>query len=569
MSPSHPDECIAEARKAYRSGDLGSAASIASAALKANPANIDAIELKALVEVEQGRHAEAEASLRSAIAQAPQRRWPYADLTRLLLKLGRSADAETVARAALAADPDDADAHAMLGSMLSGRQIYVPAAAHLRRAIALAGRHPQLLVALGRALMLQGATEEARALLEEASDADPSMLDALVNLAELEERAGRFEEAVRLLDRADAIAHARGTDVKLQRAVLLDRMGDTDAALRLLDDEAALSGAALLLRGRLRDRAGRHDEAWRDWTAGKEILAGDGARQYPAKEVQRQVESLARFFTREQFGTLPRASRREDVPQPLFIMGFPRSGTTLTEQIVASHSRIRAGGELPFAGDLKDFEVSLTGGEAASPEALARLTERDPEWPQRLRDFYLERAASFGLTSPGADFFTDKMPLNEMWLPLLRIAFPESPIILVRRHPLDVLTSVMSHDMTHGFYCGYKLSDAAQHLALIDHLTADYRDQGIVPTYELRYEALAADSSGEIRRLMDAIGLPMEGAQLRSHERPQVSTTPSYAQVREPISDRSVGRWRNHRLPLMAIQPLIADAMQRGRYTDC
>jgi hypothetical protein len=158
------------------------------------------------------------------------------------------------------------------------------------------------------------------------------------------------------------------------------------------------------------------------------------------------------------------------------------------------------------------------------------------------------------------------MPVNDFWLPLLRLAFPESPVILVRRHPLDILTSVMAHDMTHGFNCGYRLEDAARHLALVDGLLEQYRLAGIGATYELRYETLVADQTGETERLMTAIGLEMEPAQFRFHERPSVSPTPSYAQVREPLNDRSIGRWRNHTAELETVRPLVAEAMERGGY---
>jgi Tfp pilus assembly protein PilF len=560
------DARIAEARNAYGSRDLQRAGAIADAILAAAPANLDAMEIKALVATERRDYAEAEQQLRSAIAHAPERRWHYADLTRLLLKVGRPADAEAVGRAALAHDPNNADAHAMLGSMLSERQAYVPAVAHLRCAIDLVGRRPELLVRLGRALMMHGDTDLARAALEEASAADPRMLLPVVSLAELEERAGRFYVASRLLDHAEPIARAAGTDVKLQRAALLERMGDIEHALGLLDAENELSGAALLHRGRLRDRLGRHDDAWSDWGAGKALLAKCSGRHYPSAEVRRQVDALARFFTRERFGALPRAARRADVPQPIFIVGFPRSGTTLTEQIVAGHSRVRAGGELPFATDMKDYLVSLTGGDF--PNGLERLTSDDPHWPDRVRDMYLEAATSFGLTAADADYFTDKMPLNEMWLPLLRTAFPQSPVILVRRHPLDVLTSVMAHDMTHGFHCGYELTNAAHHLATIDDLTGRYRDQQIGVTCELRYESLVADPRGETQRLMDAIGLKLEPSQLWPNQRARVPATPSYAQVRKPIVATSVGRWSAHATQLEAVRSIVSDAMQRGGYND-
>jgi hypothetical protein len=315
----------------------------------------------------------------------------------------------------------------------------------------------------------------------------------------------------------------------------------------------------------LRDRQGRHAEAWSDWTLGKSILAGRAGRHYPAIEVRKQADKLAAFFDEKRVARLPRAALRSDVPQPIFILGFPRSGTTLTEQILASHSVIRAGGELPFGRELRDFAVSLTGGEANFPRGLSRIGQ---DQVAELRDFYLARAGEFSLISSSAKYFTDKMPLNEMWLPLLRIAFPESPVVLVRRHPLDVLTSVMAHDMTHGFNCAYRLEDAARHLALIDDLLSQYRAAGIEITYELRYEALISDQRAETERLMAAIGLPLELPQLSFHERETVSPTPSYAQVREPLNDRSIGRWRKHASKLEEFRGLLSQTMRRDHYDD-
>jgi Tfp pilus assembly protein PilF len=556
---------IAAAREALKEGQTEAASKISSDVLARAPGNLDALEILALAKIEQGHHSAAEESLRSAIALAPNRRWPYADLSRLLLKLGRPAEAEEVSRAALAADPDNADAHAMLGSMLFERELLVAAAGHFERAIALVGRHPQLLVGLGRVRMREGRLDLARPLLEAAVAAEPGALEPAVYLAELEERSGRFEPAMRHLDRAEEIARTSGTDVTLQRSVLLERTGRFEQALALLEAVEDLSGAALLQRGRLRDRLGKHGEAWSDWTIGKSLLANSAGRSYPADDVQRQVSELASFFNRDCVAQLPRAERRGDVPQPIFILGFPRSGTTLIEQILASHSEIRAGGELPFGSELREFAISLVGSEAGFPSGLA-ASGGHLDWPERLRDFYLDRATTFGLTDPGAEYFTDKMPLNEMWLPLLSAAFPKSPLILVRRHPLDVLISVMAHDLTHGFNCGYRLEDAARHLALIDRLLGQYRASGLELTYELRYESLVADQNGETERLMAAIGLPLEPSQLSFHERAAVSPTPSYAQVREPLNDRSIGRWRNHSSELGKLRNLVAEAMKRGGY---
>jgi Tfp pilus assembly protein PilF len=537
MTANDPSGGIHAARRALKEERADAAEAIADEILGDTPDDVDALEVKGLAAIDRGDDQAAEQALRRAIAVAPDRRWPYADLARLLLKLQRDAEAEDVATAALAVDPKNPDAHALLGSLLAEREQWMDAAQHFERAIGFIGNHPKLLAGLGHARMRSGKLEEARLLLEAATAADPSALEPAVYLAEVHERTGRFADAQRQLDIAEDIARKQGTDVDLQRSVLLARMGDTERALALLEGSSDLSGAARLQRGRLYDRLGRYAEAWDDWVAGKAQLAERHSRHYATEEVTRRAERVAAIG-----GRLGRAQRRDDAPQPIFIVGFPRSGTTLVEQILASHSAIIAGGELPFGAELSE------------------LVDASAE---RMRDGYLSRAGEYGLLR-GAQFFTDKMPDNAFWLPLLRAAFPESPVIHVRRHPLDTLTSVMSHDMTHGFNCGYRVEDAARHLALVDDLLEEYRGAIL----ELRYESLVADQAGETERLMAAVGLPMEAKQLRFHERDEVSPTPSYAQVQQPLNDRAIGRWRNYAAELEPVRSVVAAAMARGGYAD-
>jgi tetratricopeptide (TPR) repeat protein len=539
---------------------LDAARAIADEVLASEPNHLDALEIRALVEMEKGEHAAAERTLRTAIAVAPKRRWPYGDLARLLLKNNRIVDAEAVVRAALSADRSNPDAHAMLGSLLAGREQWAEAATYFRQAMELAGPHPQLHAGLGHALLRLGRLEEARVLLEAATGADPKALEPAVHLAEVEERLGRFEKAAAHLDHAERLARAAGTDVDLQRSVLLTRMGRTEDALALLDHRGDLSGAALLQRGRLRERTGRYAEAWSDWAVGKAQLARDRNHRYHADNVAAQAAALVSFVNQRR--SFPRASLRTGTPQPIFIVGFPRSGTTLTEQILASHSEIAAGGELPFGSELRGRGGAHAGGGGGVPQGLKG------DWPTALRDHYLGRAEGLGLLDGGKSWFTDKMPTNDMWLPLLRAAFPQSPVILVRRDPLDVLTSVMAHDMTHGFHCAYAIEDAARHLALVDRLIEHYSGAEVGPTYELRYESLVAHQAGETERLMASIGLPIEPAQLTFHERGAVAATPSYAQVAEPMNDRSIGRSRNFATELEAVRPIVAEAMARGGYAD-
>jgi Tfp pilus assembly protein PilF len=554
---------IQSAREAMNAGRPQDASGLANAVLASDPQSIDALEIVSLAALQRGDRASAEGTLRRILAIAPDASWARDDLARLLLDDGREADAEAEMRAALSADVDHADAHAMLGALLSGREMLVEGAAHLRRAIALAGPHPQLLVNLGRNLLRRGELDEAAELALRAERAAPDLLAAAVLAVEIAERRDDLDEAHRALDRAETLAARDGRDVLLLRTTLLSRGGRWPDGLELLDDLSELSGAARLLRGRLRDRAGRYDEAWSDFVGGKAALAEASGRRYDRQMVAAHFAQLATLS----LAGLPRPSLREG-PQPLFILGLPRSGTTMTEQLLSSHPAIRAGGELPFTAELRDFAGRMLGHGRLFPDGFGRLIGADyHHLPALFRDFYLARADSYGLRADGAALFTDKMPVNEIYLPLLRLAFPEAAMVLVRRHPLDTLVSIMAHDMTHGFDCGYRLEDAAHQLAAVAALTEGYRKTIAPVLHSFGYESFVADQVGETARLMAHIGLPVDPAQARFHENRRHAPTPSYAQVREPLHDRSIGRWKRYRAHLEPIVPLVEEAMRLGGYS--
>jgi Tfp pilus assembly protein PilF len=562
---SSTSDLIARARAAFQSGRHAEAEKLAAEARAQDRASLDAIEILALAYRARGDTAGAERLLHEAIAIDSRPRWPHDDLAMMLFDSGRVAETEVACHAAIVADPGNPQPEMMLGNILSEREELVAGAAHLRRAITLSGEHPQLLANLGRNLQRQGALSEAEPLLRRAVAAMPDALPPLAWLAELLEQARRFDEASTMLDRAERLARSQGSDVTLQRAALLSRTPDWRRGLALLDTELQLSGAALLQRGRLRDRAGRYSEAWHDFETGKAALAAASGRRYARPEVERLIADLTSFFAPDRFAALAPAPVRHDVPQPIFVLGFPRSGTTLTEQVLASHSRIRAGGELPFAGELAAIATERTRGAFPAHvndlDAATRAT-----LATHLRDHYLARAEAFGLLAPGTSFFTDKMPLNELYLPLLRLAFPAAPLIAVGRHPLDVMVSAISHDFTHGFNCGYRLEDAARHYALIDRLMVEWRKLPGIAPHQLRYENFVAAQQAETDALMAHISLPMEPAQLAFHESQRFAPTPSYAQVQEPLNDHSIGRWRHYTRELEPVCAILAEAIARGGY---
>lgn len=484
---------------------------------------------------------------------------------RQLTMQGRSREAEDICREVLSLDPDNGMAHGMLGMRLTEREALVAGAWHLRRGMEIEGRHPELLAALGHNLIRQGEVGEAEPMLREACAAMPDALLPRAHHVVALERLGRLDEAWAVFATLKADAARTGQDVSGQEALLWEGSADWRDGLAKLDDIGVpTQGATQLTRGRLRDKAGDYAGAWADFVEGKRRVAKENGLSYDRAGVAGHLAKLQSFFTAERMVALPRAPVRGDVPQPIFVLGFPRSGTTMTEQLLTSHPAIRAGDELPFTGELVEFAAGQTG---RFPDGLASLAGTDRRHVVTLfRDFYLARAEQYGLLAPGARWFTDKMPLNDIYLPLLHLAFPQAKVILVRRHPLDILVSVMSHNLTHGFNCGFDPGTAATHLALVSEAMEAWRAAGI-PFYDFGYEAFVRDQEGETQRLMAYIGAEVDPAQYRFHENKRLAPTPSYGQVRQPLYDKSIERWRHYRDQLGPIVATVADSLRRGGYS--
>ena len=557
----HP--LILRGREAFQTGHSALALRLAETRLDEAPDDADALQLKVYAQRAHGDADGAEATLRRAIAADPASDWALNDLTELLHAAGRRSEAETAARAALAARPGDAQAHLQLAVILGEKDDLPAAEFHNRRALAIAGPHPQILVNLALALYNQGKLDEAERLLLQALSAQPAAT-IMAHLSRVYEAKRDTANAFLWLERAEAAGRRTAEDFTLLRALYLGNAGREQEALDLIDrSPQARAGPAMLDRARLLDRLGRHDEAWPALIAAKAQLAQEMGLAYDADAVQAEFAALKEFFTRDTLARLPRAARRVELPQPVFILGFPRSGTTLIEQVLTAHPQISAGGELPFVHEWQALiaERLSDAQPFRHPAALIEAFEAH-DLSGALRDHYLGRAEAYGLIQNGRPFFTDKMPLNEVWLPLIRLAFPEAAIIRMVRHPLDVALSMLSHNLTHGYNSGYRPETIIAHMAAMQDLTRHYDTLPGTPVLTLKYEDFVADQEGRTRQLLDHVGVAFDPATLRFHDNRRHAPTPSYAQVTQPLNDRSVGRWKAYRTqfePYMAaIAPVIA-----------
>ncbi len=559
-------DLLARARAALAKDDDRAALAAVSERLQADAKDTEALRLRGLLERRRGQAAEAQKTLAQVISIDPRADWAYNDLVRLLFEGGRAGDAERIARVALRVNPRNGEMHDLFGTILSDRNDLPSGEWHFRRALELAGPHPRIDANLGLNLMQQGRTAEAEACYRRASEAAPDDLQVLAHWSKLAEVQGDLPRAVELLDRAAAVAS--DADVNLLRARVRVREGRPADALALLEACEAMNGDGHLERGRIRDQLGRYDDAWSDFVTGKRQLADQaGGLEYRRDAVTAFFNGLMRFFVRANAELLPTAEPRTDVPQPVFVTGAPRSGTTLLGQILSSHPDVRAGGELPFVADFRVLANRLCPDDGSFPENLARTWTADGHYVATLfRDYYLARAAQTGLLDPDRRFFVDKMPFNEVYLPLIRMAFPQAAIIRIVRHPLDVCVSMMANNFTHGFNCGYRIADIAAHLAAIFDLTTHYRREFEPRELLLKYEDLVADQEGSTRNALEHAGLSFDDACLRFHENPRYAATPSYASVTEKLNDRSVGRHRHYAAYLEEFVPLLRPAMAAMAY---
>jgi Tfp pilus assembly protein PilF len=487
----------------------------------------------------------AAAALAEVIASDRSADWAYSDLITLLARHGRRGEAEQLARAALRDHPDNAGLHDLFGTLLSEKNDLPSGEWHFRRALELGGPRAGTLANLALNLMQQGRTAEAEVHFAEADALAPRTLRILAHWSKLREVQGDLRGAELLLDQAQSASSPEA--VNLLRAQYLSRAGRHHEALAIIERATVLNGDGQLERGRLYERHGRYPEAWRDFVEGKRKLATEGGGlTYDAAGVQAFYEAMKVFFVRANVARLPRAPRRNDVPQPIFIIGFPRSGTTLIEQVLSSHSAVRAGGELPWLGELRQLAIRLLPDAGPFPDNLARSWTADQRHIAAvLRDHYLARAANSGLLAPGKKYFVDKMPFNEMYLPLICMAFPGAKVVRIQRDPRDVCISMLANHMTHGFNCAYRIEDITRHLTATFGLVAHFRRELEFDEVLLQYEGFVKDQEGETRRLLEHLELPFESACLRFHENPRYAPTPSYARVTDRMTDRAIGRHRN------------------------
>ncbi len=574
IDPRAVDPLVNEGKGALERGDATLAELRAMQALQQVPDHLEALVLLFQTKRKAGVAAgpQMESILRRIVRRNSNLLWATTELAFMLFQRGERVECEVHARNAIRLAPRNAQAHGIMGLILTETNRALAGEYHFRKAIDIAGENARVAVNLANCLKTQGKVEESEAWFTKAVAMEPKNVGALLGWCRLEEARRNIPHAWELLHKAEEAA-PQTIDLSLTRAILYGREKKNEEAVTELSRSQAegktqqLSAIALLERGRLYDKMDRYDDAWADYAEGKRLCREVQGRRYNEQIARDLVERLKRFFTRQRMGILPRAHRDIDMPQPVFIIGYPRSGTTMVEQTITAHPKISAGDELVFINDLTHVGSRMLGSPLAYPECLADLWMGDNQLTlDQFRDYYLQRAEQLGIWEQGASLFTDKMPLNETHLGLIHLVFPESPIIHVRRHPLDTLLSNFANFLTHGFHQAFDVKTCASHYVLIDNLVEHYKQQLDLKYLEVRYEDLVEDQEPHVRKMLDFVGVDFDPRTLSFHENQRYARTASYAQVTEKLYDSSVYRYRHYRKYLDEAVKILEPSLDRLGY---
>jgi len=454
-----------------------------------------------------GRHEDAAEAYGEAARIKPDFVEALVDAANELCELGRVDEALSFHGRAVAIKPDAAIAWEALGRIMLRMQKVEEAVGHFRRAV---DTDPNLISAwnsLGLALQHQGRFDEAAACFQRILSINPESTEARKNLVNTKRRdsTAEIEPPTKALARRDLPPE--------------QRLAGEFALARALDDE------------------GRFDEAFSHFAAGNELAKQKRAsigEHYDPAEFHSRVDRIIRLFTPELFEQ--RRGWGDPSELPVFVVGMPRSGTTLVQQIAASHPLVYGAGELD---DIQNLTRKL--GEKDAGEAA-------PQWgPESLRNAAVKHVDRLRKLSATALRIIDKMPSNLQHLGLISVLFPRARVVLCRRDTRDTCLSCYFQGFSSGNIFAFDLADCGHYAVECNRLMDHWRRALPLAMLEIQYEEVVADLEGQSRRLIEFLGLPWDPACLEFYRAETTVATSSVWEVRQPIYQRSVGRWRHYK----------------------
>jgi tetratricopeptide (TPR) repeat protein len=512
---------LAEAAEHLREGRVAACEHLCRDLLARRPDDVNALRLLAKVEAEAEHWRRAENLLLRALHLAPGFHESRMDLARVYRQQDRLDDALQCAAEAVEGAPRNPNAHYLLGGMRALVGESEVALASYRRCLDLQPGHTPAWLGMGHLLKTLGRTDEGIAAYRRAIAQRPNYGEVYWSLANL--KTFRFTD-----EEVADIEHRLATEPL-----------DEDARVHFL----FTLGKALEDRGEYARAFARYAEA----------CALQRPRiSYDPVETEVVNERIRTVFTAEFVGR--NAGLGCPDPAPIFIVGLPRSGSTLIEQVLASHSQVEGTAELPDVGRVIG-ELSARFPGEVYPEAARRL---DANGWRELGESYLARTRRH---RRGLPRFTDKMPNNFPSTGFIHLMLPNAKIIDARRHPLDSCFGTFKQHFAHGQTFSYDLVELGEYFLEYRRMMRHWQEVLPGRVLEVRYEDMVGDQEGQTRRLLEFCGLPFEASCLRFYETDRPVRTASSEQVRQPIYRSSVNHWRHYRSELAPLIEILGDEL--------
>lgn len=555
----------------HQSGTHESAADLMREAIALDPKQPPYHSNLAAALIETGDFAGAAAAAQRAIALLPTYAPAFANLGTAALRMGNFAAAAHAFQRAVALNPANAIAHYWLGRTLQDQERFTEAAACYRAVIAIAPRYADAHCNLGYVLTMSGDLHTAAKHGREAVALSPDYADAYNNLGYTLQALGDFEGAK--ASYAQALVHEpcyasahnnlgnlhkdlgdlaaaeasyrRAIDIQPDFARAYFNLADIKTFTARDDDFTAIAGQLaatpdarghahylhFALAKALEDLRA-YDEAFVHFEAGNRLKRA--SLVYDEAKLVGYLRDMARLYDAPLFARFADAGDPSDAP--IFIVGMPRAGSTLVEQILASHASVHGGGErLDF--DAAMASILPPASAAARVEGLA---------PAQLRALGADYLARLPALPPGRSRITDKLPANFMHAGLIHLALPRAKIVHVARDPMDTCVSCYAKLFDAGQEFTYDLAELGRYHVECGRLMDHWRTAMPDAVYEISYEALVADMEGETRKLLAFCGLSWDPDCLAFHENARPVQTASATQVRKPLYGSSVGRWKRY-----------------------
>ncbi|HEY5106631.1 MAG TPA: sulfotransferase [Caulobacteraceae bacterium] len=523
-------------------------------ALALRPLYADALNNLGTTLRDMGRIADAESAYRKAHALNPLGVKVLTNLARAVIDLDRPDEATRLIECALSLDPACVEALTCLARLRLEQRRVGEAEVVCREALAVRADDPEALNALGLVHGERGELDEALALFRRAIEGKPDLAEAHSNAGNMLTALGQLARgreahlrAVALNPRQPAfyLNLVNGEKITRDDDPYLARMEDLAKDIDRLAPPSAIRLHFALAKAN--DDLGRHDQAFEHLLSGNRLERAGIA--YDETSTFALFDRIRASFDGKCMA--PRAGAGDSSELPVFVLGMPRSGTTLVEQIIASHPLAHGAGEL---GDLAEIVVGLGGKDLATPvfpESIGGLKDRDigligARYVQRLRRH-----------SKSARRISDKMPANYFFVGLIHLALPNARIIHVMRDPADTCLSCFSKLFATEQNHTYDLAELGRYYRKYAQLMEHWRE--VLPPgrmLEIRYEDVVADLEGSARRLIEHCGLRWNPRCLAFHETSRPVRTASAHQVRRPLYATSLGRWESYRAHLA---PLVAE----------